>query len=54
MNYWSFLRWIEHEKIIHVAVHLDVDAINPRRFRPVLSTIARPALISCRVYRAAV
>ena len=32
----SILQWIEAEAITHMAVHLDVDAISPRSFRPIL------------------
>lgn len=32
----AILNWIAEEKISHMAVHLDVDAINPQRFRPIL------------------
>ncbi|MEZ2128927.1 MULTISPECIES: arginase family protein [unclassified Sinorhizobium] len=32
----SLLNWIAQEGIKHLAVHLDVDAMSPNRFRPIL------------------
>ena len=32
----SLLGWIDEQRITHLAVHLDVDAISPAHFRPIL------------------